>query len=54
MRKTIYELKDKKDSVPMRELLKAKIAQKKEIREEFNKVKADFDTKKNDWNDLFD
>ena len=54
MRKTIYDLRDKKESIPIRELLKSKINQKKEIREEFNRVKASFDSKKNEWNDLSD
>lgn len=30
------------------------MSQKKEVREEFNKIKAEFDTKKQEWNDLFD
>lgn len=39
-------LKDKKDVVPLREVLKSKLAQKKEVREEFNKIKAQNDAKK--------
>lgn len=54
MRKTMSGLRDKSDAVPIRELLRSKVQQKKEIREEFNKIKADFDDKKDELNELFE
>ena len=47
-------LKDKKDTIPLREVLKAKVAQRKEVRDEFNKIQAEFDSKKNEWEEVFD
>ncbi len=47
-------LKDKKDTIPLREVLKAKVAQRKEVRDEFNKIQAEFDSKKIEWEEVFD
>lgn len=54
VRKTMSGLKDKKDTIPLREVLRAKVAQRKEVREEFNKIQAEFDSKKVEWEEVFD
>jgi uncharacterized coiled-coil DUF342 family protein len=54
MRKTMSGLRDKSDAVPIRELLRAKVTQKKEIREQFNKIKDEHDDKKDELNNLFE
>jgi len=54
MRKTMSGLRDRSDVVPIRELLKSKTTQRKEIREEFNKIKAHFEDKKEELNELHD
>ena len=54
VKRTMDGLKDRKDVVPIREVLRSKVTQKKAVREEFNKIKAEFDSKKEEWNDLFD
>jgi hypothetical protein len=45
-------LKDRKDAIPIQELLRAKVISRRDLQAEFKKIKEDFTFKRDEINEL--
>jgi uncharacterized coiled-coil DUF342 family protein len=54
VRRTMAGIKDKKDAYPVHEMLQAKTAERKTIRDQLKKLKEEYDEKNDEMDDLYD